>query len=247
MNWFRNIIVILSVFIILLSMTNTDPATRAGLMNLNNIRFLRWIAGGEEISTSESLSILESNNSLGQDRCRNLWYTGLLFDRDAEYELRDRNWDDLFAMRCPAIYMFLLRAKNPADIHYALFATIYFPLEARSWFWAADIYNGYPSSLQIPEKIIDYELAAQYYQRGLQIDPSIGLRRVLLGHAIRRSRQDISLAINEYKEACDNWNYKQGCYYAGKYSEAIGDLPAAIQYYQLTGTDKAKQRLDELE
>ena len=147
---------------------------RKGRININQIQLLRSLAGPSVISNDDSLSILEKNQQLGQDRCRNLWLTGLLYDREGLHELRDQNWEELFAHSCPVQYLYLLKAKYPADLHYALLANKSYPQEAESWFWAADIYMGYVPNNEIPDSLIDYGLAAIYYQGGLQIDPSDG-------------------------------------------------------------------------
>jgi TPR repeat protein len=132
----------------------------------------------------------------------------------------------------------MIQARVPLDVDYALLSTTWYPHEAESWFWAADIYSGSlrGKSIQVPAEIIDHELAVQYYQSGLEVDPENGHRLVRLGHALRRSRRDVEGAIQVYKQAC-YYNFLLGCYYAGRYSEAIGDMPAAIYYYSLYGID----------
>jgi tetratricopeptide (TPR) repeat protein len=220
------------------------PLVKSVRRNLQSI-----LIGGaliKEQHVSESVFSLNKDLSIDQSDCRSLWFLGLLFHHQGKAEARDREWEQLLQFNCSPYYVSFIRALMPTDLKYALTAKEYYPQNADNWFWVAEIYDSYVTGYQ--QEASSYPLAIKYYQQGLLLAPNNGQAWLLLGHAIRNSGGDLKQAVAAYEQACLKGDSGSvGCYYAGKYTEVLGDIPSAIRYYRLSHLQTALERAQELE
>ncbi len=203
-----------------------------------------WISRAEIytaiIRNSLALQIIHTNSPqqwiggpqkyASDQNCQLYYLSGIIADDRHEIEQRDRLWSE--AVKCSPDYAVWIHRWYPED--HALAQKIHTaqPLSAEAWFWLGDLE---------PENKIDY------YQQGLSLSPTDGLRWNTLGYDLRNAnRQEEALAA--YAQGCYNGDIgSNGCLNAGIIAEKMENYPLAIYYYHLSHYPPARKKGQELE
>ncbi len=165
--------------------------------------------------------------------CSTYWFRGLLAHAMNDTDVRDKAWVE--AMRCSAHYVPMVLATLPDYRFLAESAVQAQPNSADAWF-----------SLAKTRSQEDPQAAIELYHRGLALRPTDGLRWRELGDLL--ASRDPQAAIEAYLQSCHNGDPgSNGCYYAGKTAERLGDIQAAIRYYRLSRWSGALGRAGYLE
>jgi tetratricopeptide (TPR) repeat protein len=166
--------------------------------------------------------------------CRVFWFRGVIAHAAGQTDERDTAWRQ--ALACSPIYVSMLKMVAPENESLARDAVRLQPDSADAWFWQASL-----SVQKSPPEAI------KFYQRGLEINPSDGLRWRELAD-ILRAEGDLVRAINAYLQSCYHGDPgANGCYGAGLTAEMMGDTQNAIEYYRLSEWDGALQRANQLQ
>ena len=177
----------------------------------------------------DSTRIPENLSSLGETHCQAYWYEGFLDQQNGRGSPSDNAWAQ--AIQCNASLILYLHTLLPEKADWAVYATRTQPESAEAWFWLGDLQ---------PENRLEY------YQKGLQFDPTDGRRWIAVGDMLQNIIPQA--AIEAYLQGCYNGDPGfNGCVRAGGIAERQGLFEEAIQYYRLSQWEGSQTRADRLE
>jgi tetratricopeptide (TPR) repeat protein len=180
----------------------------------------------KQIFVGKPIKIKKNSDS---QECKTFWFDGLIAGSQGDLEGRNTYWR--VAVQCSPKFIEMLSLIIPDDRAMAEFVVASHPETAESWFWMAQL---------------DDERVIEFYERGLALDPTAGLRWKEYGDLI--VEEDPERAIQAYLQSCLNGDPRyNGCWLAGKMAEQLGDIPRAIRYYRFSLWKGAWNRADELE
>ncbi len=184
----------------------------------------------ESGDTERMLRVARVLEEKAQERCAYYWQSGRLIFLANGTNIR---YIDLIG--CSFLYIQPLQVFNPLDHEMAIAAVKEYPESAITNFWLAETLSRDKT-----------EQAERLYERVIQIDPTYGLALCRLGY-IYEARDEVEPALHFFESCClyDDPGL-HGCYGAGRMYEKIGDIPGAINWYQLSTFDKALNRATEL-
>ncbi len=161
--------------------------------------------------------------------CRKHWFEGYIYQAQGEREERDRHWRA--AVQCSPNFIDMLSLIIPEDQVMAEFAAVSHPESAEAWFWLAQFED---------------ERAIEFYERGLALNPTAGLRWKEYGDLLVTENPERSMQA--YFQSCLNGDPGyNSCWLAGQMAEQLNDIPLAIRYYRYSLWEGALKRADELE
>ena len=165
--------------------------------------------------------------------CRVYWMQGLL--QGSRGKLTARNVNFMDAIKCDNSLVIFLHSLYPEDQELAQLALNNAPDSAEAMFWMAEL---------LATK--DPVMARQLLAKGLEIEPSDGLRWRIYGDLLWN--RDPYAAIQAFLQSCYNGDPgSNGCYRAGLVAEGLGDYQAAIEYYRLSKNSASLERANHLE
>lgn len=123
--------------------------------------------------------------SLASGTCQGDWLLGIVYNSLSDLERRDQAWEA--ALRCSPVYIQLVQAMAPGDIHFAELAVQAYPEQAGAWFWLADL-----ELKDTPAQAI------HTYWQGLQRQPHNSDAWLQLGRAF--TSLDIQDALSIYNQ-----------------------------------------------
>ncbi len=165
------------------------------------------------LQTSETLLTLEKPTvpeKVSFDACRDHWLRGLLYHGVGELEKRNTSW--VQAGSCDMQYIVFMHRLVPMDQPLALLLNQVVPGSAEAWFWLGDL---------MPEH------AVEYYQRGLDLDPTDAHRWMTLAGLLEID--DTQASLEALVKACELGDPGENpCLYAGNQYLSLGDVQSAI-------------------
>ena len=202
-------------------------------MSRAQINFVAKLTAHDLSTGDRPLESIGNLNRFASQNCQVYWFIWLAKRRQMDDRIIERISPKV--MQCSGAYIQMMRRISPENIALATEAVYYQPNLAESWFWLADL-----SSVQDPELAIDY------FEIGLEIDPLSGRNWIELGRLLE-SRDQLK-ALEAFLIACHlDDPGKHGCYGAGRVAEKIGDLQNAMAYYRLSTWPPVREKADRLE
>lgn len=175
-----------------------------------------------------------SYDDLVDQDCRARWFAGNVAAAQQDSSARDASLRALII--CHPEYALMVRAAQPKNRELGTAFAALYPMEAWGWFWLAEAVRD-----------SDPVAAIEHYRHGLNLDPKQGVAWCGLGNILEK-RQDLQAARESFANCCTFGDPDlTGCWNAGKISEELGDLPAAIHFYRTSGRENAHERARELE
>jgi tetratricopeptide (TPR) repeat protein len=200
--------------------------TRLNQVAVNAARTI--LSGGSTFTAQQAASHVDL-----QANCHVSWLAGRVALAQADLEQTRAAW--LVTFRCNPMAVTMAHKLTPSDGSLADEAIQQWPSMAESWFWKAEFLSG-----SSPQQSI------AFYRRGLELNPSDGLRWRELGDLLRRD--DPRAAMAAYAQSCYNADPgSNGCSNAGAIAEQSGDLQRAIFFYRLSQQPSMQQRAEQLE
>jgi len=176
--------------------------------------------------------------------CRGSWFRGFLAQSQGDRISRDYEWR--VSIHCNSRYVIFLHAILLRNISLAEYAVQIHPGIAEGWFWLAEATGGFENNEFQDLNDTNRTDVITYLRKGLQFDPTDGLRWRLMGDLLRSA--DPQAAIDAYLQSCFNGDPgSNGCWRAGQIAEQVGEIESAIHYYRYSAWGGALNRADELE
>lgn len=172
-------------------------------------------------------------DALVQDYRAN-WLLGYLENERSQEVTLNQPWQR--AIACNDQYLAWIKRLNQGNLDLARQANSLYPHSSVGWFWLAEL-----TAAEDPNQAI------AYYRQGLEIAPHAGQQWLDLGILLRQA-QDYPAAMDAFYQACIHGDPGyNGCLYAGRMAELLGDPQKAIHYYRLSLWPQARHQADALE
>ncbi len=166
--------------------------------------------------------------------CRASWLLGYFENERSQRVTLNQPWRQ--AIACDDQYLAWIKRLNQDNLDLAQQANTLYPHSSVGWFWLAELAAS-----------ADPQQAIANYRKGLEYAPLAGEEWLDLGILLRQT-QDYPAAMDAFYQACIHGDPGyNGCLYAGKMAELLGDRQKAIRYYRLSLWPPARLRADDLE